>query len=280
MGDSYSQESSHPPARASYDSAYFAPLARIEDRHFWFRSRNRVIEGLIRRIESELRPGYRVLEVGCGTGNVLRVLRRVCTRGMTLGMDLFAGGMRFARQRTDAELIRGDVHAPPFGAHFDLIGLFDVLEHLPDDVEVLGALRVLLTPGGRLVLTVPAHPSLWSYFDEASRHARRYDESDLIRKLTGAGFEIEYWSYYMMILFPLLWAGRRWASLNNRRSPGEGRIRELANAELRIIPGINELLTLVLTLELQIIGRRRQLPMGTSLLVIARNGPSAVSSPR
>ncbi len=271
MSDSRSPEQSLLSGRGGYDPAYFAPLAGIEDRHFWFRSRNRVIEGLVRQIESELRPGYRILEVGCGTGNVLRVLRRVCTRGMTVGMDLFAGGMPFARQRTDAELIRGDVHAPPFGARFELVGLFDVLEHLPDDVEALSALRVLLRPGGRLILTVPAHASLWSYFDEASRHARRYDESDLIRKLTEAGFEIEYWSNYMMILFPLLWAGRRWASLNNRRSPGEGRIRELANAELRIIPGINELLALALTLELQIIGRRRQLPMGTSLLAIARN---------
>lgn len=275
MGDSHTPDLSRPPEKAGYDPAYFAPLARIEDRHFWFRARNRAIEGLARQLESGLAGGYRVLEVGCGTGNVLRVLRRVCVRGTTLGMDLFADGLRFAQRRTDAPLLQGDVHAPPFEAGFHIIGLFDVLEHMPDDAEVLVALQRVLVPGGRLILTVPAHPGLWSYFDEAGRHCRRYREIEMLGKLVGAGYRIEYSSYFMMSLYPLLWAGRRLAALRGGQSAGEDRARELTSAELRVLPGINELLALLLAQEMRLILRRRHLPVGSSLVAIARNGTEA-----
>ena len=149
-----------------YDPYYFAPLAAIEDRHFWFRARNRTLAALLARLTAPLADGYRVLEVGCGTGNVLRVLEQTCRRGLVVGMDLYGEGLTFARGRTHCPLVRGDMSHPPFEARFDLIGLFDVLEHLADDRRVLRDVRAMLAPGGRLVLTVPAHPELWSYFDE------------------------------------------------------------------------------------------------------------------
>ena len=106
-----------PPSteHASYDPLYFDRLFAIEDRHFWFRARNAVITAVIGRIVGALPDGYRVLEVGCGTGNVLHVLQRTCGRGRVFGMDLFAEGLRFARRRTTCPLIQGDVHTPPFG---------------------------------------------------------------------------------------------------------------------------------------------------------------------
>ncbi|HYN88796.1 MAG TPA: class I SAM-dependent methyltransferase, partial [Ardenticatenaceae bacterium] len=159
-----------PAPAAPYDPQHFAPLFAIEDRHFWFRSRNRVIAAVARQLTADLNARYRVLEVGCGTGNVLRVLERVCARGTVMGMDLFAEGLSYARARTTCTLLQGDMRRPPFDAEFDLIGLFDVLEHLPDDVQVLRDLYAMLAPGGRLLMTVPAGPSLWSYFDEASGH--------------------------------------------------------------------------------------------------------------
>jgi SAM-dependent methyltransferase len=126
-----------PALRESYDPAYFAPLFAIEDRHFWFRARNQVIATLVRQLTVGLAPGYRVLEVGCGTGNVLRVLEQVCPAGTVIGMDLFAEGLRYARRRTNCPLVQGDVQAAPYATSFALIGLFDVLKHLPDDRQIL-----------------------------------------------------------------------------------------------------------------------------------------------
>jgi SAM-dependent methyltransferase len=246
-------------------------LFRIEDRHFWFRARNQVITTLVRQVTARMKPGYRVLEVGCGTGNVLRALEATCAGGTVVGMDLFEEGLRYARCRTSCALVQGDIHSPPFGLGVDLIGIFDVLEHLPDDLQALRDLRDMLVDGGALLLTVPANKSLWSYFDDASHYYRRYSLTELENKLTRAGYSIEYASHYMASIFLPVWLGRRLQSLRDRRPAGDSdRIHDLASAELRITPLVNGLLTFVLGQEAKVISRRRRLPIGTSLIALAR----------
>jgi len=265
-----------PTANRSYDPTYFGPLFAIEDRHFWFRARNRVIATLVSQITAGLASGYRVLEVGCGTGNVLRVLEQGCPCGMVLGMDLFVEGLQYARRRTHCPLVQGDIHRPPFGAQFDLIGLFDLLEHLPDDMQVLRNLHAILAREGVLLLTVPAHPSLWSYFDEASRHCRRYRPAELESKLIRAGYQVEYLTQYMASIFPLVWLGRRLTAMIDRRPAGDAdRTHDLASSELRIMPVVNDLLVWLLAQEVDVIARRRPLPVGTSLLAVARKESEA-----
>jgi SAM-dependent methyltransferase len=252
---------------------HFAPLFAAEDRHFWFRARNRVIARLVRQTVKNWPPGYRVLEAGCGTGNVLRVLDRVCRNGRVVGMDLFSEGLQYAQRRTKAPLVQSDMHRTPFAVRFDMVGLFDVLEHLPDDRRVLSDLHALLRPGGVLMMTVPAHAALWSYFDEAACHCRRYSMGELESKLREVGFTVEYSTQFMSVLFPLVWGGRRAAALLNRkRSPETAaqKHNEMSQQELRIVPFFNELITALLRQEERFIASRHRLPCGTSLLAIAR----------
>lgn len=255
----------------SYDPAYFERLFAVEDRHFWFRARNQVLATVMRQITSGLTPGYRVLEVGCGTGNVLGMLDRTCTQGTVFGMDLFVEGLRYARRRTKCALVHGDINASPLQQRFEVVGLFDVLEHLPDDVGVLRMLYEHLVPGGQLVITVPACPSLWSYFDEASHHCRRYDRVDLEQKLIQVGFQVDYVTYFMFSLFPLLWVGRK-VSRNSRNGNGSATVGsdELASRELKIRPLMNTTLYLLLVQESRLIARRAHLPIGTSILAVVR----------
>lgn len=255
---------------ATYDANFFAPLFAMEDRHFWFRARNKVIATLVGQIAADLPAGYRVLEPGCGTGNTLRVLEQGCTNGSVVGMDLFREGLRYARARTSCSLVQADLYYPPFRDTFDVICLFDVLEHLPDDRQTLKDVRAMLRPGGSLFLTVPAHQSLWSYFDEVSRHCRRYDIVDLKSKLVGAGYRVEYITYYMASLLPMVWAGRRAAAwLNRIRKDTKDNTHELSLHELRIVPIVNHVLTSILFQENIFLARRRRLPFGASLLAIA-----------
>jgi SAM-dependent methyltransferase len=249
-----------------YDPSFFEQLAKVEDRHFWFRARNRLIFGITRRLTSGLAPGYRVLEVGCGTGNVLRVLRQACPDGNVVGLELWLDGLRFAQERSDGPLVQGDVRHSPFGKPFELIGMFDVLEHIPEEVETLVALREALAPGGRLMLTVPAHQYLWSYFDEAAQHCRRYSTSQIRDRLTQAGFQVEFLSEFMVCIFPIVWLFRK---VGNRRQ-GTEEARTLAMKEFRVLPVINGLLTAVLKLETLWLNRGWRLPIGTSLIVVAR----------
>ena len=262
----------------SYDSTCFRVLCASEDRHFWFRARNLIIATLVRQITTGLVGDCRVLDGGCGTGNVLRVLEQTCPYGTVVGMDVLLEGLHYARRRSSCALVQGDIHMPPFGAKFDLIGLFDVLEHLPDDTQVLRDLNSILAPDGVLLLTVPAHASLWSYFDQECHHYRRYESNEVERKLVLSGYRVEYLTQLMASIFPIVWLRRRLTMLIHRHlARNRGRIHELAG-ELNVPPVINELLAFLLFHEARLIARRRQLPIGTSLLAIARKKQSSVNA--
>lgn len=266
--DSVSKQAS---IQDSYNPTRFTRLYAVEDRHFWFRVRNQVIMTVASQIVSNLTPGYRVLEVGCGTGNVLRFLEQGCSDGLVIGLDLFGQGLHYARQRVSCHLVQGDIHRLPFSERFDLIGVFDVLEHLQDDMGVLHDLRLALAPTGALLLTVPAHPSLWSYHDDVAHHCRRYEPTTLEDKLRHAGFRVEYITQYMMSTFPLTWLIRRLQKLVVKLSPNNSHpASDIAAYELRIIPVLNNLLAFLLNREVSIIARRYHLPIGTSLLAVAR----------
>ena len=220
--------------------------------------------------------GYLVLEAGCGNGSVLQAMEKVCSRGTVIGVDLFSEGLHYARRRSSSTLIQGDVDHLPFRREFDLIGCFDVLEHQADDLRVLESIRTVLKQDGVLVLTVPAHPYLWSYFDVASNHCRRYQTAELSAKLSSAGYKVEYITQFIMGTFPLIWLRRRLNSpdrLSRRTNTPDAS--HLAQGELRVVPLLNGLLAFMLFQEAGFILRRRHMPLGTSLLAVARKNPGA-----
>jgi SAM-dependent methyltransferase len=248
---------------STYDPSYFPTLFDIEDRHFWFVGRNAIIARLLRDLASKKDAPRFVIELGCGTGNVLRFVKRACAQATVVGMDLFFEGLRFARARSGAALVQGDVRQNPFRRPADLVCLFDVLEHIPDDVAALASIRELVADGGRLLLTVPLHPSLWSEFDELSHHQRRYTVTELKRKVEAAGFTIEYATPYIVATLPPMWIYRRFFS----RAGGD---RKRAEDELKIVPVANGVLKTLLRIEAALIARRVRLPFGSSMILLAR----------
>lgn len=253
-----------------YDERYVPALAAAEDRHFWFRGRNAVIRAVAARLEATLPDRYRILEVGCGTGNTLRVLDDVFRRGSVLGMDWQHQGLAIARRRVACPVVQADLRQAPFPPDlaFDVVGMFDVLEHLADDAAALSAIRERLTPGGLLLLTVPAAPELWSAFDVAARHCRRYTAETLQRALIAARFDLHYVSPFMTALYPMAWLKRRW-------SPRRRRHVDPVLDDLRIVPGLNGALARLLGWEAGHIAAGRRLPLGTSLIAIAGRPPAS-----
>ena len=257
------------PATGGYDPAFFAKLDVVEDRHFWFRARKRAVGTLLRQLAAGFPVGYNVLELGCGNGGMLRLLQQSCPGGHVFGMDLFREALVHAKHRSNCPLVQGDVLHPPFTDALHLVGMFDVLEHIQDDEQVLRSVRTMLAPGGALCITVPAHMSLWSYFDHAARHARRYMFDELTDKLKTAGFHVEYQTEFMSWIYPLVWLGRR---INRQFSHdnGDAGMAELAETDFRIVPGINGLLDRALAGEATLIRNRRRISLGVSLLAVAR----------
>jgi SAM-dependent methyltransferase len=241
-----------------YDPGHFADLVEVEDRHFWFRSRNEVILKLVSQLLRRLPVHARMLEVGCGDGNALRFLERAAAGRLLVGTDFFAEGLAFASQRTTCPLVRADLRSLPFQQPFHLVGMFDVLEHIPDDVGALRQLRDALTPEGILLLTVPAGPALWSSFDEASGHCRRYTAQTLRRAAESAGYQVERLSPFMAGIYAFVWLTRR---LVPSHSVAE---------ELKIVPVLNELFYRMLAVEGRWLTSGRALPFGTSLIAVLR----------
>jgi SAM-dependent methyltransferase len=253
-------------ATGGYDPSFFDPIAAAERDHFWFQGRTAVISALAARALGNS-PSACALEVGCGTGLVLEALQRQVPTGFVVGMDLHLTGLGQARRGWPGPLVCADVTRPPFARPFDLVGAFDVIEHLTDDEGALRHLYSLVRPGGALLVTVPAHPSLWSYFDEAAHHVRRYRRRDLVEKVTASGFRVEFSSEFMASLLPMVWLRRR---LWGRRGGSSLPVHDLAEAELKVPPLVNRPLRWVLRTEAKVVGRARRLPFGTSVVVLAR----------
>jgi SAM-dependent methyltransferase len=243
-----------------FEAEYFARLAEMEAGNFWFRSRNRLIAWALGRYF----PGARdFLEIGCGTGFVLAGLRREFPALSLSGSEVFSAGLQFAARRLPGvELFQMDARRIPLSEEFDVVGAFDVLEHIADDELVLAQMRAACRPGGGIILTIPQHPSLWSQSDDYARHVRRYGARELREKVERAGFRVERLTSFVSLLLPLMYVSR----LRQRRAGGEFD----PEAEFRIGRLANSTLEGVLGLERAAIASGLSLPAGGSLLMVAR----------
>ena len=256
--------------QSGYNPAYFALIASSERTHFWFRARNRVLRTVLMANRARLPADARVLEIGTGTGATLRVLEEVFPSARVFGMDLYAEALHYAREQSRAALLQGRVEAHPFGTRFDLIGLFDVLEHIERDDLALQAIRELLAPGGVLVRAGPAGAHLWSAFDVEAHHCRRYSRCGIENRLRSAGFDIIYLTPFMTAIYPLVWLSRR---LRPTRSAANS-----AAAELQPPGWLNALADIGLRPERWVLRAGRHLPFGTSLLAVATPRRGAVAA--
>jgi SAM-dependent methyltransferase len=208
-------------------------MSAQEADHWWFVARRAIIESLIRS-HVPLGDGARVLEAGCGTGGNLAMLAahgeldafefdaeaRVLAQGHgigTIAAGALPGGIGFGETR------------------YNLIALLDVLEHVDEDAASLSALGARLKAGGRLLVTVPAAPWLWSEHDERHHHKRRYTKAGLCTVAQGAGLKVEAAGYFNSLLFPLAVAQRVAHQLLRRQMRLDVRPSRLVNGMLQSV---------------------------------------------
>jgi SAM-dependent methyltransferase len=173
--------------------------ARLEDNHWWFRGRRAVVRAVLERWLPE--GAHHILDVGSGTGAMPELLTRF---GSVVGVEPSPLAAEVARARLGdrADVRTGDVpKALKPGERFDVLTMFDVLEHLDDPVGTLASLQPYLAPGATVVVTVPAFELLWSRHDDLSQHRRRYRRAQLVDQLTAAGLQVQHSAYYNSLLF-------------------------------------------------------------------------------
>jgi SAM-dependent methyltransferase len=193
-------------------------MAAVDMRHPWYVGRRRVLKAMIGRLG--LPEGARILEIGCGTGHSLPMLSQF---GEVDAVEMDAQARLMASERlgkpvgaaTLPELRGVERHA------YDLVALLDVLEHVEDDRAALRGIAECLASGGRILITVPAHPFLWSAHDEANHHFRRYTRKTLKAAIADAGLRIERLTFFNSLLFPLAVAGRLFGRASNQQVTGD-----------------------------------------------------------
>ena len=196
------------------DRAIYDNMATVDEDHWWFVARRKIIATLV---EQQVRPapGARILEIGAGTGSNIALLQRY---GVVDAVEPDDAARAFAIARTGVAIKGGLL---PDGVDladeaYDMIAMLDVLEHIRGDQEALAALAPKLAPGGRILVTVPANPWLWSAHDVAHHHQRRYTAKTLRGTLDAAGFRVRYMTHFNSLLLPLVIAARAIGKLTGR----------------------------------------------------------------
>ncbi len=241
-----------------FSADLFASLFQAEARHFWFRSRNRLLIWALRKHFPQARS---LLEVGCGTGYVLAEIHAAFPHIRCAGSEVFLEGLAFAQSRVPAvALSQMSAQRIPFDSEFDIVGAFDVLEHIDEDERVLEQMFRCVTPGGGVVITVPQHQFLWSGADDQAFHRRRYTRRGLVRKLETAGFRGIWTTSFVSLLLPVMLLKR---TVRMSRRPVD------ALAELHIGATLNATLERIMDIERFLLTHGAILPAGGTLLAIA-----------
>jgi 2-polyprenyl-3-methyl-5-hydroxy-6-metoxy-1,4-benzoquinol methylase len=231
-------------------------MAELADIHWWYVARRKILADFIRR-EVRLPEQARILEIGCGTGHNLEMLGEF---GLVDGLEVDAEARAVAETR----------HGKPIKSaplpnltgikrqFYDLIAALDVIEHVEDDRAALAAITERLKPGGKLLMTVPAHQWMWSAHDTANHHKRRYSKKRLRALIDASPLRIESIGYFNSLLFPLAIAAR-----------GVGKLTGRDDSDDKLPPKpVNFLFEKLFAVERYAVGRL-PLPPGLSLFAVA-----------
>ena len=246
----------------------YAILRRVEESHWWFVGRRRIIRSFLERVCRDLKAtrteyglqssALEILDVGCGTGANLEMLAEF---GNAEGVDVSAEALSFCQARGLTNVKQGQAEALPYDANsFDLVTGLDVVEHLDDDLAGLQEMRRVLRREGRAFLFVPAFMFLWGVQDDISNHRRRYTLKELKRVVREAGFEVERATYVNLSFFAPILLGRLFMRVTRLRPESENNI---------AIGLLNGLLGKLLGAE-SVPLRYLNFPFGVSIICVAR----------
>lgn len=233
-------------------------MNEIEKDHWWFVGRREILSNVISNMK--LKKNSRILEIGCGTGGNLFMLSAF---GDLTAVDMSSEAVAMAKRKN---VINTDIYIgslpnamPNFNDKFDLICMFDVLEHIEMHKEAITIIETYLKDDGQIILTVPAYQWLYGKHDEHLHHKRRYCKSELLNLVLGAGYQVKKITYFNTLLFPMAFIVRIYEKYIQKH--GERKELKLMNK------GVNGLLKRIFEIEWRAI-EKINLPFGLSLLCI------------
>ncbi len=235
----------------------------LEDHYWWFVGRRRLALGLLKRaLAPRLEDRPRVLDLGCGTGVVLRELGQWAE---PIGVDMSPHALGFCRQRGLDETVQGDGICLPIQSNtIDAVIGLDIFEHIENDVAAFAEAYRVIRPGGYVVLSVPAFKSLWGPHDIALMHHRRYRRSEIRSRLEQAGFQVTKACYSVFFLFPIVVIWRIFEK--RKKGPAKASLVSVPNWLNRLLIGFQETEAWLIA--------RTNLPWGSSVIAVGKKPSS------
>ncbi|MHA6718007.1 class I SAM-dependent methyltransferase [Sphingomonas sp. RS6] len=238
------------------DRIVYDRMAAHDSTHWWYRARREILSDYLARY-GKVPAGACILEIGCGTGHNLPMLAQF---GDVDAIEIDPAAAAIASER-----LGKPVGASPLPeltgvepGSYDLIAVLDVVEHIDDDVAALKAMARALKPGGKILITVPAHQWMWSAHDVVNHHKRRYSKGTLVSALERAGLRWSRLRWFNSLLFPAAVAARIAGKLTGKDDSDDSPPPKLLNRAFEAIFG----------LERHLLGRV-PMPPGLSIIVLA-----------
>lgn len=232
----------------------YKSLATLEDKHWWFVSRRKILTQFLSNLN--LNSDAKILEVGAGTGGNIEMLKKF---GQVSALEGSSIALEHLKQKKNITIIESYLTSSIENAtdQYDLIVLFDVLEHIQDDREALDILENILKPNGKILITVPALKVLWSDHDVTHHHHRRYTLKELNNLIVDKNLKIRRSTYFNTFLFPAIFLARFFLGLLTSK-----------NIDQVKIPNrfINYILTKIFSSEKYIL-KHFNFPIGVSILL-------------
>lgn len=251
----------HPEDSAVHDgmeSCILDDLVSYEDRHFWMKARRDLVSSVFGKYVDR---SSEIIEIGAGTGSITRRLKQDGYNNISVG-EVHLSGLEYARSYGIKKRYQFDLMKTPFHEHFDVVGMFDVLEHIDDDDLAVKNIYKMLRPGGKVIITVPAHKWLWSKQDAIAYHRRRYEVKQLKVLFEKSSFKIIRATAFFLSILPLLYL-RTFIERDN------GVLKEKDFKErFRVNPIINFTLGQILSIENRLLSNA-SLKWGGSILLLA-----------
>jgi len=253
----------------SYPDDGNASCFEAEDKSFWFKHRNNCILEALKKYPPP--TGGAIFDIGGGNGAVAVNLAKN-------GFDIVLVepgevGILNAKKRGIKNIVNSTLDSAGFKCEsISAVGLFDVLEHVEEDVTFLGSIRKLLLPEGLIYLTVPAYNLLWSQEDDDAGHQKRYCIDQLRQAMEQSGFEIIYSTYIFRFLPLAIFCFRTIPYLLGIKRSASDR-GKISREHVARDGAIKRFLNFLLSAEIKTIKKGRSLCFGGSCLIVAKVNP-------